>query len=74
MSDIKPCPFCGNASINVYQGETFRWRYAQCDNCGAHAPEIRIQTLGEGTKEQWEAAAKIEAIEEWNRRFPIGDK
>lgn len=35
---------------------------------GVVGPEIRIQTLGDGTPAEWEAAAKIRAIEAWNTR------
>lgn len=68
MADTKPCPFCGSAKVSVHEGDTFRWRYAACDECGAQAGEVRIQTMGEGTREDWEAAAREEAIAEWNRR------
>ncbi len=66
--EIKPCPFCGNVGVGIHEGSTFRWRYASCDNCGAEGPEIRCQTLGDGTKEQWEERAIKDAIAEWNRR------
>lgn len=65
---VRPCPFCGETDVDVYEGSTFRWRYAGCGMCGAQAGEIRCQTMGEGTKEEWEAAARIRAIEEWNQR------
>ena len=63
-----PCPFCGSDNIEVCDGSTFRWVYAGCGDCGAQAGEVRRQTLGEGTREEWEAAAKLSAIVEWNRR------
>ena len=63
-----PCPFCGGLRIAVNEGSTFRWRYAACLDCGAQAGEIRRQTLGEGTTEQWERKAEIDAIAEWNKR------
>lgn len=66
-----PCPFCGSTSIDVMNGSTFRWRFAYCMACGAQAGEVRAQTLGEGTPEAWEIAAKIRAIEEWNVRAPV---
>ena len=68
MSDIKPCPFCGGHSVAVVEGDTFRWRLAQCQDCGAQAPDVRIQTMGEGTREQWEAAAHRAALDAWNMR------
>jgi Lar family restriction alleviation protein len=63
-----PCPFCGGTNIEVVEGDTFRWRLACCRECGAQAGEVRIQTLGDGTPEEWEADAASRAIEEWNRR------
>jgi hypothetical protein len=56
----------------VAEGSTFRWRFAQCLDCGARGPEVRVQTLGEGTPEEWEATARIEAIAAWNRRGTCG--
>jgi hypothetical protein len=29
---------------------------------------VRIQTLGNGTPEEWEEKARIAALEEWNKR------
>jgi Lar family restriction alleviation protein len=65
---VRPCPFCGCVGVTVYEGSTFRWRYAACDSCGAQAPEIRAQTLGAGTPDEWESAAQARAIDEWNTR------
>jgi Lar family restriction alleviation protein len=65
---LQPCPFCGNREVSVYEGSTFRWRYAACDSCGAQSGEVRVQTLGDGTKAQWEAAASKDAIDAWNTR------
>lgn len=63
-----PCPFCGGTSVRTMDGSTFRWRVAYCCNCGAQAGEVRIQTLGNGTKAQWNERAEADAIEEWNKR------
>lgn len=68
MSELLPCPFCGHVGVTVHEGSTFRWRFAECESCGAMAPEVRIQTLGDGTKEEWELEAKTYAIKEWNSR------
>lgn len=63
-----PCPFCGSVNVTVVEGSTFRWRVAGCNDCGAQAGEVRIQTLGEGEKADWEASAHTAAIQEWNQR------
>lgn len=64
----KPCPFCGGSRVSVREGSTFRWLYASCDECGAQAGEVRVQTLGEGTNEQWRAVGEADAMEAWNTR------
>ncbi len=65
---LKPCPFCGCHSVDVYEGTSFRWRYAMCNDCGARSGEVRVQTLGEGTPEQWDAQGRSDAIAAWNTR------
>ena len=64
----KPCPFCGDLDVCVKPGSTFRWRIAQCEQCGAQCGEVRVQTRGDGTPAEWEEDAVREAIEEWNMR------
>lgn len=77
MSDEKlhgptlPCPFCGGTKIETQEGSTFRWWYASCGECGAQAGEIRRQTLGEGTNEEWDAQARADALAAWNRRAAL---
>lgn len=66
--EAKPCPFCGATEVEVVQGDTFRWRLAQCQQCGAQGPEVRIQTMGTGTLEEWERSAVQRALEDWNQR------
>jgi len=70
----KPCPFCGHVGVIVRETSTFRWRAAECENCGAQSGEVRVQTLGEGTREEWERQAEADAIEEWNKRADGGGK
>lgn len=71
---VKSCPFCGNGCLSIAEGSTFRYRRIDCPECLAHGPEIRVQTTGDGSKEQWEAQAESEAIKEWNtRQGPEGD-
>lgn len=72
MSEAKPtpgpCPFCGHVGLDFAEGSTFRWIVASCGGCGVSLAETRIQTLGEGTKDEWMAEAKADAIAAWNRR------
>lgn len=68
--NVKPCPFCGGDKISVREGSTFRWWLAQCNECGATSGEVRRQTLGEGTNEEWDAQAMADAFERWNERVP----
>lgn len=66
-----PCPFCGcDKPVGVAEGSAFRWRVAYCSNCDACAGEVRVQTYGEGTPNEWEATATVDAIKEWNTRTP----
>ena len=64
----RPCPFCGGSNVSTHEGSTFRWMYAGCDSCGAQAGEVRVQTIGDGTKVLWLQQARRDAIEEWNKR------
>lgn len=61
------CPFCGHAGLHFADGSTFRWLAYSCGGCGVGS-ETRMQTMGEGTREEWRAKAEQDAIEEWNRR------
>ena len=70
---IAPCPFCGHVGLEFREGSTFRWLIADCGGCGCSLGETRIQTLGEGTKEEWMAQAQSNAIEVWNTRKPAPD-
>ena len=71
---IAPCPFCGYVGLEFREGSTFRWLIADCGgSCGCSLGETRIQTLGEGTKEEWMAQAQSNVIEVWNTRKPAPD-
>ena len=66
---IKPCPWCGGTSVSVVEKE-FRYRMAVCDECDAHAPDVRHDTLAKDQqKAERESSAK--AIDAWNTREPI---
>jgi hypothetical protein len=66
MSDLKPCPFCGE-SVGIYpeDGETFKWKTLQCAECGARCGEQKVWQLCADS--QMRTIAK-----EWNTR-PIED-
>jgi len=67
-----PCPFCGHVGLDFCEGSTFRWLSYSCGGCGT-GNETRIQTLGEGTNEEWLDQAKRDAVEHWNTRVAIDD-
>lgn len=62
-----PCPFCGHVGLSFGEGSTFRWLAYSCHGCGM-GNETRVQTLGEGTQQQWRATAERNAVKEWNTR------
>jgi Lar family restriction alleviation protein len=70
--DALPCPFCGCQDVTVFEGSTFRWRYAACDGCGVQGVEVRHNATAPD-----QAAAEAEshqrAIDEWNRRAPSAE-
>ena len=68
MTEPLPCPFCGHTGLDFREGTTFRWIVAECGGCGVTCGETRIQTLGEGTKDEWMQQAQQDAIEVWNTR------
>jgi Lar family restriction alleviation protein len=65
---VMPCPFCGGTKVNIIEGLTFRWRRAECQECEAMAGAVRVQTMGDGTDEEWETEAADEAFKQWNKR------
>ncbi len=66
--ELKPCPFCGDSGVTMNEGSTFRWCYLSCNSCGATPGEVRVQTFGDGTPDEWEKQAAKDAIAAWNRR------
>jgi hypothetical protein len=66
-----PCPFCGSHDVAVVNGETFRRRLMICSCCGAQGPDVRVQTCGSGTNEEWERRARAGATSEWNKRHNV---
>lgn len=63
-----PCPFCGGTNVSTLEGSTFRWRVAMCNECGATSGEVRKQTIGGGTDDEWTKKAHVDAIVRWNER------
>ena len=66
MSDLLPCPFCGNIPLRpgCYRGdaETLpKWGWVEC-GCGARAGDVRTGYEG---PEEWGA----EADAEWNTHY-----
>ena len=59
-----PCPFCGDKTVTVRAGSSFRWRVVECLNCGATCGETRAKTIGEADN----AGDERRAIEAWNTR------
>lgn len=75
--DPLPCPFCGGTEITTREGSTFRWRLAECEECGATSGEVRRQTIARESEkhlsvselnEKWDADAADAAIARWNER------
>lgn len=66
--DAKPCPFCGSSAAAVIYDSARGPRFVKCYECGAMGPEIRCQTMGEGTPAEWELEAEADAIAAWNDR------
>ena len=64
---LKPCPFCGGVGLDFTDGTTFRWLAYSCVDCGIGS-ETRVQTMGEGSIEEWKSQAQAEAVTAWNRR------
>ena len=67
--ELLPCPFCGHVGLDFDDGSTFRWLLPSCSNCGATRGEVRIQTTGNGTPEDWRSEAERLGIEAWSTRY-----
>ena len=68
--NILPCPFCGETGLDFREGTSFRWLAYSCSECGIGS-ETRVQTMGEGTNDEWLAQAKADAVASWNKRAPL---
>lgn len=74
--ELKPCPFCGGAKINIYphrwsgHGEGGTLYKAQCEGCGVQAESRAPQYPYTQEQEIGEAGA----AEAWNRRAAIASE
>lgn len=65
MTTPLPCPFCGHTGVSVVTCGNYKWRAAECLNCGARAGEVRWKRYEDGSSD---AVAEMDAINEWNTR------
>jgi hypothetical protein len=56
------------------QTSSFRWRSLLCENCGAHGPEVRCKSFGEGSRREWEEECRARCIEAWNKMIAAPNK
>lgn len=70
LRKLLPCPWCGCTKITTHEGSTFRWMAVECAECGAGPGEIRVQTIGDGTPQDWEKQAQANVVKAWNTRRP----
>jgi Lar family restriction alleviation protein len=63
-AEFLPCPFCGSTSIHVVEGSTFKWRVAECAECGARGSEERWIY----TETDPDASARARVVTAWNTR------
>ena len=63
--ELLPCPFCGHIGVTVVQTDTYKWRAAQCDECGAQAAEVRWSHIHDDP----DAVTASRALEAWNTRY-----
>jgi hypothetical protein len=57
MSDLKPCPFCGEANPTYYPGVEL-WPCVKCDNCGCETGHDEVAV------ERWNSRAPRFTAEE----------
>ena len=53
MSELKPCPFCGNDNISVIESVVKPFYWCKCEKCGASISCYKTRK---------------KAVEVWNRR------
>jgi Lar family restriction alleviation protein len=63
-AEFLPCPFCGSTSIHVVEGSTFKWRVAECAECGARGSEERWIY----TETDPDASVRARVVTAWNTR------
>ena len=67
MSELKPCPFCGNEHPEMEYYLAYDSFEFHCHNCGADVNFGRRKSNQPyGIRER----SKLETIKKWNRRYP----
>ena len=65
MTDIKPCPFCGEQPFNGL-GKSDMGLFVFCESCDTHGPTVKWEPL----EDEW-ADAEAHAIRRWNTRADV---
>lgn len=61
MSDLLPCPFCGEPNVEMEADPDHRhWPAVRCNECGALGPSIKMDHLG--AKEDWNTRSTRPAL------------
>ena len=61
MTDIKPCPFCGETSCFVFAALHRKWGNVECGRCGATGPQVH-------TNYEPSTVWQDDATSAWNQR------
>ena len=71
MSELKPCPFCGGeaklekSTRAFVGGKSTKCSLVHCSKCNARTAKFDITDYGRSSHS---LAARLDAIEAWNRR------
>ncbi len=63
MTELKPCPFCGekeDIDYGIFTGTLKGFDYVECQNCGARIYEIHKDGQCIAAKELWNRRANNE--------------
>ena len=81
MAELKPCPFCGGAKMDVSQkvvardhGTKVQYRVAvYCKSCNTYGPRVLTEKIKVYSEQRVDfEKARESAIEAWNRRAGDG--